>query len=206
MEFPTTLTPHSDHRAGRMLDAGHLVASVKSAKTGEHITIKMQCCQKNDSGTGKKWPKVELRKASHVFVSVPRAGGGWDDKVGTFYPRSGKFYTANHADPARVWAAAAVATWVNQGGGPVHEQVSDIFETDQCGRCGKDLTDPVSIQRGIGPECYGKMTGSQHETKYRPTESEVIARDTRNAEEEHAEAHVEQMQLPTKREQRAGLC
>lgn len=33
-----------------------------------------------------------------------------------------------------------------------------------CNRCGKDLTDPVSIQRGIGPECWKKrLEGDRNE-------------------------------------------
>jgi hypothetical protein len=41
-------------------------------------------------------------------------------------------------------------------------------EEARCGKCGRALTDPVSIARGIGPECYGASTGSAHETKVRP--------------------------------------
>jgi hypothetical protein len=34
----------------------------------------------------------------------------------------------------------------------------------RCGRCTRQLTDPVSIARGIGPECFGRDTGSRHVT------------------------------------------
>ena len=37
-----------------------------------------------------------------------------------------------------------------------------VQEASRCGRCFRTLTDPVSIDRGIGPECLGRDTGSQH--------------------------------------------
>jgi hypothetical protein len=32
---------------------------------------------------------------------------------------------------------------------------------DHCALCGKKLKDPESLARGIGPDCYGKSTGSK---------------------------------------------
>jgi hypothetical protein len=43
--------------------------------------------------------------------------------------------------------------------------VAEIKIASFCGRCGRPLSDPVSIDRGIGPECYGRGTGSQHQHK-----------------------------------------
>lgn len=175
MEFPAVLNPGQNTRAGRMIEqGGRVVVSVRSKKTGEHISIKFQCCRKNESGRGKKWPKVPLGEATHVFISVPNASdAGWDDKVGTFYPRSHRFYEADNADPARVWAACAAAHWLN---GEAEEKNATYHETNECGRCGRELTDPVSVERGIGPECFGKETGSQHQTKNRPphTQDELV--------------------------------
>lgn len=36
------------------------------------------------------------------------------------------------------------------------KQVS-VFHVGKCGRCGRKLTTPESIQRGIGPECAEKL-------------------------------------------------
>jgi hypothetical protein len=35
--------------------------------------------------------------------------------------------------------------------------VIEIYRENRCGRCRKSLTDPISIERGIGPECYKKI-------------------------------------------------
>jgi hypothetical protein len=194
MDFPTFITADPDKRAGRMLSAGGVVVTVKSKSTGEHITVKLASRFKNDSGRGKKWQPAAPCDATHIFFSVPNADrAGWDDKIGTFYPKNGKFYEDKNADPARVWAAAAVMQWLN---GDASEDKATYQESNECGRCGRQLTDPVSIERGIGPDCLGKTTNSQHQQKVkhrRPTEDEIIANDARNAEEEHAEAHVAEL-------------
>jgi len=49
--------------------------------------------------------------------------------------------------------------WVSQGNAiPIGLQ---IWHEGRCGRCGRHLTDPVSIQSGIGPEC-AKLMGMVH--------------------------------------------
>jgi hypothetical protein len=32
-----------------------------------------------------------------------------------------------------------------------------VYHEGHCGRCGRSLTDPESIDRGFGPECFKKM-------------------------------------------------
>lgn len=163
MEFPTSLNLTGATRAQRMIEAGNVVVTVKSKRTGDHITVKLACRLKNDSGRGKKWQPVGPDEATHIFASVRNAdAAGWDDKIGTYYPRNGRFYEDRNADPARVWAAAAVLQWLN---GNASEENTEFYESNECGRCGRQLTDPVSIERGIGPECLGKLTGSHHQEK-----------------------------------------
>jgi len=37
--------------------------------------------------------------------------------------------------------------------------------TDRCACCGADLTDPLSVARGIGPECYKKIWVSRDDVR-----------------------------------------
>jgi hypothetical protein len=157
MEQMARLSPSADLRAGVMLLAGNLTATVKSLRSGDHITIKVVCKSKSDSG----WRKAGYEEATHVFLSVPSAGG-WSDKIGTYYPKTGRLFPVWNADPARVWAAKAVLL---AACGEVPHRQAEITVADRCGRCGRQLTDPVSIERGIGPECYGRETGSHHEIR-----------------------------------------
>lgn len=166
MNFPNILTADTDTRAGRMLAAGQVTATVKSLKTGDHITLKFRCIADNrdrqyDDASRKNWIACPLADATHVFVEVPGASGDWADKVGTFYPRTGKWYSDDRADAARVYAAAMVGHWING----VQFDNAEVLEEERCGHCGRKLTDPVSITRGIGPECYRKDTGSHHQVK-----------------------------------------
>lgn len=47
--------------------------------------------------------------------------------------------------------------WVSDGEMPPH---MEIRHEGSCGRCGRKLTVPESIDRGIGPECFGRMVVS----------------------------------------------
>ena len=164
MELTQGLKPNLDRRAGRMLSRGRLTATVTSHKTGQHITIHAKCCTNDkDAPYGKKWPGCSKRRnqprPTHVFLTA-----GEHDKVGTFYPQTGKFYADRNADPARVYAAKLVLMYATED----TAFQSEVVESDNCGKCGRTLTDPVSIARGIGPECYGQETGSSHELKNDP--------------------------------------
>lgn len=177
MDFPTHIIPDPETRAGRMLLAGQVRVTVTSKATGEHITIRFKAALDNRENTKaghrprprpdlkKNWPNVPLAEATHVFIDVPTPDDGFGDKVGTHYPLTGKFYSDRSADPARIFAASAAAHWLN--GTEVRSPV-EIAEEERCGACGRELTDPESIARGIGPVCLGAATGSVHQTKERP--------------------------------------
>lgn len=42
------------------------------------------------------------------------------------------------------------------GGGEMPEQL-EFWHEGRCARCARVLTDPASIERGLGPECAGKV-------------------------------------------------
>lgn len=43
----------------------------------------------------------------------------------------------------------------------------------KCQKCGKKLTDPESIRRGYGPECWESITGQKIRNFYDMTDYEV---------------------------------
>lgn len=152
------LTIDTTKRAGRMLQAGRVTVTFKSP-TGQHITITAKCRAPKQDGNG--WGHASLDAAKVIFFSVPQAGeGGWDDKVGKLTARG--FTPERNADPARTWCANQLIAFCEGRALPIG---LEAFEESRCGCCGRALTDPVSIERGIGPECYGKLTGSQHQEK-----------------------------------------
>lgn len=179
MEFPHSLHADESTRAGRMLAAGDVRVTVTDVGTDEHITVRFKAILDNRENNGqrpepsqnKNWVRAPLARATHVFIEVPSAGGTYPDKIGTFYPRTGRFFSDTAADPARVEAAILSAYWLEGGydglEGAFGDGIAqyDLQEESYCGKCGRQLTDPVSIERGIGPECYGADTGSQHQVK-----------------------------------------
>jgi hypothetical protein len=174
LTFPPFLDADKETRAGRMLAEGDVRVTVTDSRSDEHITVRFKALLDNRPQSGERpraddnrnWLRVPLKEASHVFIEVPRAGGEWPDKVGSFYPRTGRFFSDDNADPERVRAAMTVARWLNEG-----RDASDrigryrLQEEDYCGICGHQLTDPESIDRGIGPECFKKETNSKHQVK-----------------------------------------
>ena len=146
-----------DTRAGRMLAAGRLTVTFRSP-SGQHITLTAKCRAPQENG---KWSASSYADARVIFIEVPNETG-WNDKVGKVTSRG--FQPDPNADKARTFCAKMLLRYV---AGESLPPSLEAFEEDRCGRCGRVLTDPVSIERGIGPECYGKDTGSEHQTKER---------------------------------------
>jgi hypothetical protein len=64
----------------------------------------------------------------------------------------------NAATPKRPAKLAAQAAWHRQHGRP---ELAEHFETQlvrehRCKLCGRPLTDPVSLERGVGPDCAAR--------------------------------------------------
>jgi hypothetical protein len=171
--FPHPFTPDLTTRAGRMMATGRVKVTA-TLEDRSHVTILFKAFADNrdrdfDDTVRKNWVPCSLEKASHVFVEVPNASGEWNDKVGTFYPRTGRWYSADNADTMRVDTAVSIAQWLIT---PRIDrlklalpEIVEFAESTECAVCGLELSDPVSIQRGIGPTCFGNMTGSHHQVK-----------------------------------------
>lgn len=145
-------------RAGRMMEAGRVTVTFRSVRTGEHITLTAKARGKDEATD--QWISTPLADALVVFIEVPNQEG-WNDKVGKVTRRAG-FTPDRNADAARAFCARQLLNFL--AGSPMPDGL-EAHEESRCGRCGRQLTDPVSIERGIGPECYGRSTGSSHQTK-----------------------------------------
>jgi hypothetical protein len=148
------LTPTNITRAGRMLLAGSLIATVTSKRTGQHVTLRLKASRKDTSG-GPTWPRVPFEDATHVFID------DYDgERVATFYPQKGKLWLEAGTTAAVQWTVVHLLRFL-AGKDPAFEAQAELAEADLCGRCGRELTDPVSIERGLGPDCFGALTGSE---------------------------------------------
>ena len=173
---------------GRCLLAGRLVATAVSPVDGTHITIRVSA-KAPPEGSG-RWRVVPFFEARKVYLDVPGADLKTGDSIGDFNVSTSTLWATNRderrvnaaryimlaaagrlegsklmgADPAERERIAQQARELIAAG---HDEASltTILPSIPCGYCGRLLTDPVSITRGIGPKCYGRITGSQHQVK-----------------------------------------
>lgn len=158
---PTPATP--ERLKAALETGGRAVVSVRSKKTGAHVTVCFVAKKKEADGRGYVSRatiegRVGLKEADVVFVDDPTLD--WEDgKVGGFYLGTGEWKPEKDADPARVWAAEKAFSWAH--GSFDLDEKAEVFMELSCSFCGKPLTDPVSVERGVGPDCWGRHTGSK---------------------------------------------
>lgn len=143
-------TPSPEGRAGRMLLAGGIEATV-TFTDGRHCTVEVRTRGRRGNGWTNMAPGEE---GARTNIKILGAKVGWVNLVNgewilTLHTRREEYRTA-------VLAMFEYAATGDCAGG------ERVQEASRCGRCFRSLTDPVSIDRGIGPECFGRDTGSQH--------------------------------------------
>lgn len=146
------INPSLETRAGRMMAAGRVKITIKSLKTGAHLTLAFRGWKKE----GNEWKMVPFSEATNISIKDASK-----IKLGTFYPQRGTFYLATQ-NTALLYALAQAVLFIN---GEATTPQAEISEANECGRCGRQLTDPVSCALGLGPTCNGEATGSRYATQ-----------------------------------------
>lgn len=59
--------------------------------------------------------------------------------------------------------AARAAAWYRANGKPDQAErlEAELVAGGRCRRCGRALSDPASLEAGVGPECAGKLGADQ---------------------------------------------
>lgn len=128
--------------------AGRAAFSVSNPK-GEHYTFKVR-------GKDSVW---QGRKQRSYFLSVKASGGRFPYRYIGIVNADGSIKTTGKSDFLPETKEYKVAAWALQRvirGGVIPDGY-EIRHVGKCGRCGRTLTDPTSIDRGIGPECWSIM-------------------------------------------------
>lgn len=123
---------------------GNATFTVKSLETGNHLTYKVKRIK------GDKDRFLALRRVGETYMNL-----GVLSK-----------------EQVHMWPVAAIKTMVEHIPHFValrwllgllrKDQLPSkalVFHEGSCGICGRPLTDPTSIQRGIGPDCWSKIGG-----------------------------------------------
>lgn len=142
------LMPTIDTREARMLSAGRLTVTVTSKATNVHITLRLRSKAKR----GSEWRTVPWAEATRVFVESYDGQG-----IATYYPQTGQVWWERKASRPAKWTTVALLRYL-AGRNDRLEDVAYIDAEDICGKCGQPLTDPESIERGLGPICFGERT------------------------------------------------
>lgn len=133
-----TLHSMSLETFNNFLLAGRAVFTVVSKKSGEHLTYKVRADKKDPEHRH----YVQVAKGYNDFIYI-----GWIKDQHTF---------SLSANSKASWDALSVRTfnWIfaNRKEDKLLEQATLMHE-GKCGRCGRNLTDPISISLGLGSEC-----------------------------------------------------
>jgi Family of unknown function (DUF6011) len=139
----TNFTSAADAR--RFIRGGKAILTIRSHKSGEHRTFRVS---KKDAD-------------SPFFVGLltgPDNGADYTymgvltDDGRVRLTKASKM--GNESVSVRAWNY--VATKLHADSLPPD---ADVLHEGRCGCCGRALTVPESIERGIGPECWSKMVG-----------------------------------------------
>ena len=93
------------------------------------------------------------------FVQVLTGPDNTQDWKYLGYLRRGVYFHGGLKAKISATAASAMAFkwfWENTARGAAMPSL-EVFHEGRCGRCGRALTVPESIQSGFGPECIGKL-------------------------------------------------
>lgn len=152
----TPMTGHTD--ISRYLLAGNATLTLRSMRTQTRYTVKVQ----------KSEPNEQYRRRADVldsyFVKLLVAPDEYQylgmlerrvEGVALRLTKGSKMNDGSGPVAAVNWFLKQV---INQDTPPALAQL-EVWHEGQCGRCGRELTVPESIARGIGPECWEKMGG-----------------------------------------------
>jgi hypothetical protein len=131
------------------LQAGRSILTVRSRKTGARFTFRFSR------------PAEEPGRARPIWVSV-LTGPDNDSHyefLGTMWPTPGRSWGYRHSTKSRiadlapsVKAANWIFRWLALDSKVLLEE-AEWWHEGRCGRCGRTLTVPESIETGFGPDC-----------------------------------------------------
>jgi hypothetical protein len=143
---------HDADDAVEYVQAGHATITLESRRTGKHFTYKVNRAKDRDTG----------RDSNRWFVAVLNGPDNESDYAyigllevsmnGCRFRQTAK--ARFKADAPCVKGLEYFWKHVERGHLPTDMIVR---HNGHCGRCGRTLTVPASIERGIGPECANKM-------------------------------------------------
>lgn len=154
--------PESTKQSGRLVHtdalrfmlAGDAIVTLRNVETGNRFTYRIRGPKNDDTPRGEAQVRfVSLLRGPENARDYQYAGTIFDVLSSPRFRGTAKSRVAPNAPSFRAFdyvfnALAVGATLPNK---------VEIWHEGRCGRCGRLLTVPGSVARGIGPECAGLM-------------------------------------------------
>lgn len=141
------------------IEAGHAVSNPASFVTGGKAFFTLRSVK---TGTRFTYKVTANEEGTSYFVSLLNGPDNWTNYmylglIGK--DRSFRLTAKSNATADALSVKAFDWTWKRLSAGQSIDGV-EIWHEGKCGRCGRKLTVPESIESGFGPECAGKMMGA----------------------------------------------
>lgn len=122
--------------------AGNATLTIRSSKTGNRFTYRIR--QSEDKGDG---------KAPVFFVALMNGPDNDESYIylGTIF--AGRFRLTAKSKVSKDAPSAIAFDWFSRNW---ESEAVEVWHEGSCGRCGRKLTVPESIESGIGPVCERK--------------------------------------------------
>ncbi len=137
---------------------GRAVFTLVSLRSKARFTYRVVAKEVVDAAkAGDDETNIDIPKKTLRFVSLLNGPDNTRDYtfLGTIFP-SGDYRHGNKSkvSPEAASAKAFVWFWDHMESDQV-----EVWHEGVCSRCGRPLTDPESVQRGLGPICFERMVG-----------------------------------------------
>ena len=148
------LTTSADIR--RFVEAGNATLTLVSKKTGTRFTFRFARPDPDDTAPGTPRP---------IWVNLLNGPDNVSDYtfMGSFWPQSPAGYEYRRSAKVRVAADAPSMKALIYFMRVIEVQARfdianlEVWHEGRCGRCGRKLTVPASIESGFGPECINHV-------------------------------------------------
>lgn len=148
----------------RFILAGHALFTIRNAQTGGRFTYRVKASEPNDKHPQQAWFVSVLNGSDNLrdyaYLGMISESGSY------FRTAKSRFTDDATCHKAFAWFWARIDTlpeWI------------EVWHHGMCGRCGRLLTVPESIARGLGPECAGVEPPDNPATRKRPARAAVPA-------------------------------
>ena len=147
MKTPVMNPDFKVENAKHILDfitAGKAIFTIESARTGKWFTYKVIAPKEQNPSKPVFWVKLMTGTDNQTSYSY----------LGTIFSKEFKLTKKSKITSDALGYKAVDFFFRNIFAGKSHEEIN-FYHMGICGRCGRPLTTPESVSRGIGPICAG---------------------------------------------------